>query len=220
MATGRQRPIANLDDLIAHDTEIDLATCGVSLVDERETRFMVQGAHDASPTFYFVLEELFRHFDFNEHSHLLDVGCSSGRVLAHFARMGYKGQATGVELDPDLASIAADWSQRYPNIHVIQGSALDLDLNRYTDFYLFNPFAPWVLQKFLTALEQTVSHPITVVHMADNGDTWQYVGRRGWTEQASGEIESYRNTRGYPIKAYDNPQHYSIWQYSGNEYAL
>lgn len=216
MHSSRQRPVANLDDLIERDIAIDLATCGISLADERETRFMVQGAHDASPTFYFVLEELFGHFSFTEHSHLLDVGCSTGRVLAHFLRMGYPGEVTGVELDPELAGIAASWSKDKPNVHVVQGSALDLDLNRYTDLYLFNPFAPWVLQKFLAAIEQQVCHPITVVHMADNGDTWQYVGRQGWTEKASGTIESFRNARGYPIKAYDNPQHYSVWHYAGN----
>lgn len=215
MARQRQQIVTNLADLRAHDVTIDQQVCGFSLAEEQETRFAIQGAHDASPTFYFVLEELFAHLAFDENTHLLDVGCSTGRVLAFFAWKGFAGKATGVELDPELAKVARSWTEAYRNLDVIEGSALDLDLDRYTDLYMFNPFAPWVLQKFIAAIEAQVTHPINVIHMADNGDSWQYEGRGGWTELASGTIQNYRNERGYPVKAYDIEQHYTIWHYEG-----
>ena len=213
MARRRQSSVNNLSDLLAHDEEIDREVCGISLFDERETRYADQGAHDVSPTFYFVLEKLFEHFDFNDDTQLLDVGCSTGRVLAHFVRQGYPGHATGVELDPELAAKAASWIGGHANVSVIQGSALDVDLNRYTDLYMFNPFSPGVLQQFIETIEAELTHPLTVIHMSDNGDTWHYVGRAGWTELASGKIQNCRNARGYPFKAYDSPQHYTVWRY-------
>ena len=215
MAQRRQPLICNEADLVAYEAQIDRALCGVSLLDERETRFASEGAHDVAPTYYFVLEELFRHFSFDQESHLLDVGCSTGRVLAHFVRGGYPGRATGVELDPQLAAGAAAWTRRYDNVDVICANALELDLTPYTHFYLFNPFSPSVLEQFLAAIEAQVTQPITLIHMSDNGDTWHYVGRTGWTELASGTLQFLRNARGYRVKVYEDPQHYSVWRYEG-----
>ena len=184
MARPKRHIVTNLADLRARDEAIDREVCGFSLAEEQETRFAIQGAHDASPTFYFVLEELFGHLSFDERTHLLDVGCSTGRVLAYFAWKGYAGRATGVELDPELAAVARSWTQAHPRLDVIEGSALEVDLNRFTDLYMFNPFAPWVLQKFIAAIEAQVTHPINVIHMADNGERWQYERHDGWSDIA------------------------------------
>ena len=213
MARKRQHVITNAADLMARDAALDREICGIDLPEERETRLTDEGAHDPTPSYYFVLEELFAHFGFGARTQLLDVGCGTGRVLAYFLWRGFAGHATGVELDPELAQVAASWISGHDNLSVIQGSALDLDLNRYTDFYLFNPFSPGILYRFIESIEEQVDHPITLAHMSDNGDTWHYVGRGGWTELASGSIQNYRNDRGYPFRAYENPQHYTIWRY-------
>ena len=213
MAKHRVRDITNLSDLIAHEAAIDNAICGLSLGDERETRFAAQGAHDLAPTHYFILEELFSHVTLDEDSHLLDVGCGVGRVLAFFLREGLPGRATGVELDPQLAEFTRSWIRGHDNLDVIQASALDLDLAAYTHFYLFNPFAPNILQQFIESIEYQASSVCTLIHMSDNGDTWHYVGRPGWTELHSGAIESFKNARGYAIKVFDYQQHYTIWRY-------
>lgn len=208
--------ITNEADLNAYESTIDLALCGVDLAYEHETRYAQQGAHDPTPTHYFILEELFKHCPLDKNTHLLDVGCSTGRVLAYYLRAGHPGQATGVELDPELAAIAQAWTARYPNLHVLQGNALDLDLSAYTIFYLFNPFSPGMLQRFIESIELQVSGTCTVIHTSDNGDTWHYVGRPGWTEVASGAIEHFRNARGYRVKVFDHPQHYTVWRYDGS----
>lgn len=217
-AVQRSHPhIKNLSDLLAYEAELDSSICGISLANDGETRLAVQGAHDPTPSPYFVLEQLLAHLDLTDQSHLLDVGSGTGRVMAYFLYRGFAGQATGIELDPDLASATRAWTASHPNLHMLQGSVLDIDLSPYTDFYLFNPFAPHVLQRFIPALEEQLTHPCTLIHMSDNGDTWQYVGRSGWTELASGSFQYYRTDRGQNIEVYDCPQHYTIWRYEPND---
>lgn len=204
-------------DLIAYDDLIDRSICGRSLAGPEKTRLAERGAHDPTPTPYFVLQQLFAYYSFNERSHLLDVGCNTGRVLAHFLREGYPGKATGVELDEELAQVAQEWTRIHPKLRVLQGDVLDLDLGEYTDFYLFNPFDSEVLVKFICSVEAQVQKPCTLVHMSDNGDTWWYQGRPGWTEVASGRIQHYRNARGFPVTIYEDPQHFTVWRYSPDE---
>lgn len=216
MSDASFKDIYALADLLALDERIDREVCGISLEEPYQTHFAAQGAHDPTPTPYFVLDELFGFFEFDENSHLLDVGCGTGRVLAHFLRKGYPGKATGVELDPQLAYVASSWAERHQNLAVIQGNALELDLAPYTAFNLFNPFDPNVLQQFIEAVEAQVPRDCTVVHMSDNGDTWRYIGRDGWTQLATGAVTSYRNARGYHVKVYDTPQHYSVWRHEAN----
>ncbi len=211
--TNTDATIRSIEDILAHDALVDQAICGMTLAGPEETRFKEQGAHDSTPTPYFVLDELFGHFAFDERSHLLDVGCGTGRVLAQFLRLGCPGRATGIELDPALAAKARAWSGGHGSIRVLQGDVREQDLGKYTDFYLFNPFDSGVLMQFIYAVEQQVKHPCTVIHMSDNGETWLFTGRDGWTELASGEFKHYRNARGYPVKFYDHPQHYTVWHH-------
>lgn len=213
MARRADKPLISYEDLLALEARIDKAVCGVSLAGPEESRLKHLGAHDSTPTPYFILEELFAHYSFGKASRLLDVGCGTGRVLAHFARESFPGRATGIELDPALATQARSWTERYPNLEVIEGSVLDIDLSPYTDFYLFNPFDQGILQQFIELAEVQVPHPFTLIHMSDNGDTWRYVGRPGWTEVASGAFSTYLSDGGRTIEVYDWPQHYTVWHH-------
>ena len=216
MARRAKHLINNVADLLAYEEELDRSICGLPLTEERDSDFELEGAHGIAPSHYFVLDELFGHLSFDSDSHLLDVGCSTGRVLAYFLKEHLPGKATGIELDPECAAIAQSWTSRYDNLRVIQGNALEIDLTPYTDFYMFNPFSPTVLQKFISTIEWQIDRPCNLIHMSDNGDTWQYVGRPGWTEIASGEITALRNDRGFKILVYDYAQHYTIWHYDGS----
>lgn len=213
MAKRKERLICSEADLVAHDDEIDRAICGVSLFATDEARLPGKGAHGSSPTFYFVLDELLGKLELDENSHLLDVGCGKGRVLAYFLWQGLPGRVTGVELDPEMAAVARSWSAKYDRIRVVEGSVLDLDLSPFTHFYLFNPFDPNVLGRFIEAVEEKVDHPCTVVHMSDNGDTWWYQGRPGWTQEREGTFYTYRNARNQQIKVYQCHQHYTVWRF-------
>ena len=181
----------------------DLAVAGRSLERDEATRHAGAGAHDPTATPYRVLEELLGDLGLTEGSHLLDVGCGAGRVLAYFVGAALPGRVTGVELDRALAAEAAAWSARYPNARVVAGSALDLPLAGYTHVYLFNPFDTPLLEAFLDRLEREASAPVTLVHMSDNGEWPAYLGRGGWTVLREGPFELSR-------EGGDCPQHFTV----------
>ncbi|MBO4365339.1 MAG: class I SAM-dependent methyltransferase [Eggerthellaceae bacterium] len=202
--------------LIAYETAMDVSISGIPLARAEQTRYRAQGAHDPTSTHYFVLDHLFRYYSFCSVSHLLDVGCGTGRVLAYFLHQGFPGKVTGVELDSELAEVAQSWTLGHNKARVLVGDVLNLDLSEYTDFYLYNPFDSDVLQQFIAAVEHQVKRPCTVIHMSDNGETWWYTGRRGWDVRASGEFSTYRNAQGDVVWAFDHPQHYTVWRYAGS----
>ena len=185
------------------DLRRDVAVAGRSLERAERTRHAAAGAHDPTATPYFVLEALLDGLGLNADSHLLDVGCGAGRVLAFFVGAALPGRVTGVELDPALAEEAAAWSERYPNVRVVAGSALDLPLTGYTHVYLFNPFDAPVLTAFLDRLEREAVGPVTLVHMSDNGEWPAYVGRSRWALLREGTFE-------LPGGEGDCPQHFTI----------
>ena len=209
-------PVEDVAGLLNLEASLDVSTCGMSLAEWEATRLRSQGAHDPTPTHYFVLEELFGHFHFGSDAHLLDVGCGTGRVLAFCLQKAFPCKVTGIELDPQLASVAREWTARCDGVDALQGSVLDLDLGQFTHFYLFNPFDSDVLQRFIAQVEAQVKRPCTVVHMSDNGETWWYMGRAGWSEVASGEIVGFRNAFGSEVKVFEHPQHYTVWRYDGS----
>ena len=185
------------------DLRRDVAVAGRSLERAERTCHAAAGAHDPTATPYFVLEDLLDGLGLNADSHLLDVGCGAGRVLAFFVGAALPGRVTGVELDPALAEEAAAWSERYPNVRVVAGSALDLPLAGYTHVYLFNPFDTPVLTAFLDRLEREAVGPVTLVHMSDNGEWPAYVGRSRWALLREGTFE-------LPGGEGDCPQHFTI----------
>lgn len=185
------------------DMRRDCELCGRSLERAERTRHAAEGAHDPTATPYYVLEDLIGELGLTEESHLLDVGCGAGRVLAYFVGAGLPGRVTGVELDARLAAEAKAWSRRYPQVRVIAGSALDLPLAGFTHAYLFNPFDTPVLAAFLDKLEREATGPVTLVHMSDNGEWPVYLGRSGWTVLRESFFE-------LPGEDGDCPQHATV----------
>ena len=205
--------ISNKDQLFAADEQRDIALCGRSLAEPGTTRFAKQGAHDPTPTPYFILESLFSDLEFFDDSHLLDVGCGTGRVLSFFVQSGLPGKATGIELDPDIAEYARAWTRRFENVDVLCDNALEMPLDAFTHVYLFNPFDTNVLMQFIMKVEAEARRPLTLVHMSDNGETYSYIGRSGWSLLRQGEFQSYRTATGRSFHVYDCPQHFSIWRF-------
>lgn len=121
-----QIPITR-EELFANDGRRDIALCGVSLspgparASARAAVHVAEAAgggvagaaahaHEPTPTPYFILEDLFSRIHLDEDSHLLDVGCGVGRVLAYAVEAGLPGHFTGVELDSALAARAQSWT--------------------------------------------------------------------------------------------------------------
>lgn len=208
--------IASKADLLAADAARDIALCGRSLgeADPVNPDLASAGAHEPTPTPYFVLEELLGKLGLTADDHLLDVGCGTGRVLAYAASQ-LPCRATGVELDARLANIASSWAASSPQLNVIAGSVLDISLAPYTCFYLFNPFDTAVLTRFLDKAEREAARPFALVHMSDNGESFAYQGRPGWRLVRSGSIQMFQTVSGRSIKFYEFPQHYSVWRFEG-----
>lgn len=208
--------ITSKADLLAADAARDIALCGRSLHVDAQVRadLASAGAHEPTPTPYFVLEELLGKLGLTADDHLLDVGCGTGRVLAYAASQ-LPCRATGVELDTRLANIASSWAASSPRLNVIAGSVLDISLAPYTCFYLFNPFDTAVLTRFLDKAEREAERPFALVHMSDNGESIAYLGRPGWRLVRSGSIQMFQTASGRSIKFYEFPQHYSVWRYEG-----
>lgn len=213
IASSKCLDIPNKDRLFAADEQRDIALCGRSLAEPGKTRLAKLGAHDPTPTPYFILESLFEDLEFDDDSHLLDVGCGTGRVLAFFLESKFPGHATGVELDSDIAAFTSSWAKNFARIDVIEGSALDTSLAPYSHLYLFNPFDTNLLEQFIVKIEHEAARPMTLVHMSDNGETYSYIGRTGWSLLREGEFQSYRTAAGRSFHVYDCPQHFSIWRF-------
>ena len=130
--SSKHLDISNKDQLFAADEQRDIALCGRSLAEPGTTRFAKQGAHDPTPTPYFILEDLFSNLEFFDNSHLLDVGCGTGRVLSFFIQSNLPGKATGVELDPDIAACARTWNRRFENVDVLCDNALEMPLDAFS----------------------------------------------------------------------------------------
>ena len=186
------------------DDAIDMAVAGRSLAPAAPTRLSAAGAHDPTPTPYRVLDDLVGGMGLDEGSHLLDVGCGLGRVLAYFVAADCPGRATGIELDEQLAAAAAEWSIPYDRISVEAGDVLEMPLAPYTHIYMYNPFDTRVLVAFLDKLEREARSPVKVAHMADNGEWIAYMGRNGWNLLREGTFEQ---------AGADCPQHFSVRVY-------
>ncbi len=201
------------EELFQADIARDIVLAGRPLAAPYATRFAEAGAHDPTPTPYFVLDELLGPLHLGEGDHLLDVGCGCGRVLAYMQERFPAACATGVELDPKLARIAQAWTQPHSNLAVRQASVLDLDLAPYTHIYLFNPFDTAVLTRFLGKLARAARRPVTLVHMSDNGETYSYLGRAGFSLMLEGSIQSYHAAEGEAVEVFGCPQHWSRWRF-------
>lgn len=209
--------VTSKEELRKQDGFRDLLTCGrslTSLPDDGcwgESARRALCAHEPTPTLYFILEELFGRIQLDEDSHLLDVGCGAGRVLAYAVEAGLPGRFTGVEIDPSMAARARGWTDQFDRVDVVCGSVLDMPLENFTHFYLFNPFDNNVLLEFLDKLEARAHRRVVLVHMSDNGENYSYMGRPGWTLLEQGEFWRYPHGDARGFAVFGCPQHFSIW---------
>ncbi len=190
-------------DLLEADARLDVAISGFHLTGEagghasaHGGHTFARGAHEPTPTPYFILSDLLGRLGLDSGAHVLDVGCGAGRVFAYAAATESPCRVTGVEVDAALSDRAAAWTRGNDRFRVLNASALDIPLSGYTHFYLFNPFDSDVLVRFLDAIEGRVRRRVVLIHMSDNGEWLAYLGRAGWRRAGEGEYHMHPSPGG------------------------
>jgi SAM-dependent methyltransferase len=111
------------------------------------------------PTGYAHLEQIAALLRPGPDDVVMDFGCGKGRAVAFFATKGVR-KSMGVEFRAELAEIAranaASLKGRNSEIEILQGDFLEVDLDRVTLFFMYNPAG----EKTLTALARRMGESL------------------------------------------------------------
>ena len=203
------------------DSLIDRRICGQSLVRYVPSIFRDDkngiGGTGSESTRYLFLKRIFSHVELKPTDVFLDVGCGKGRVLAFLVKEKCPCPIWGIEHNEAVGKIAADWAERYEQVQVMIGDAFQLDYDRFTVLSLARSFLPKTFLAFVERLEETLTHPITLVYWYDQESGFLLVNRPGWEKRFR---ETVSRIHGIRISSW--PQGYSIWTYDpgkrGNGY--
>ena len=194
----------------SRDARLDKKICGQSL-----GRFVPSpyadnyGATGSQSVSYAGLEEIMNRVSLEEGDSFIDIGCGKGRVLAYLMASGCKAHITGIELNPDVASVASSWAKDHPDIKIICGNAFDIDFDSYTHLFMYRPMDLFTFISFIRKLEGSLSHSITLIYYADIEAGTFLEERKNWDVIARDKV-FYKD--GYFIHL--EPQRYSIYEYT------
>ena len=191
------------------DNSRDKKVCGKKLGVFVPTPFArTHGATGSQSAPYLGLDIVLSDLKFDQGESFIDIGCGKGRVLAYLVSKGFKGKITGVELNPQVASVARSWTSNYRNIEIIEGDAFGVDFNNYTVLFMYRPMDMDTFIMFVNLLEMTLKKEIKLYYYAD-GESGFYLNERpGWDMLIREDI--YK-AGGYYI--HKIPQRYSVWIY-------
>ena len=195
----------------ALDNGRDKKFCGHELGVFVPTPFSkTHGATGSQSAPYPGLDVVLKDLNLTPDDSFIDIGCGKGRVLAYLLSKGYtRCRITGVEINPEVASVARSWSSKYSNVEIVEGDAFGLDFNDYTVLFMYRPMDSDAFLMFINLLEMTLTHDIRFYYYAD-GESGFYLNERpGWHLITREEIY---HVRGRFIHNY--PQRYSVWTYS------
>lgn len=194
------------------DSCIDKRICGQSLVKYVPSIFRDDengvGGTGSQSTHYTLLKRVFSHVELKSNDVFLDVGCGKGRVLAFLVKEKCSCPIYGIEYNEEVGRIASEWAKKYEQIHIIIGDALQVDYNRFTVLSLARSFLPKTFLAFVERLEETLTHPITLIYWYDQESGYLLKNRLGWTMTVREKI-----TRIHGIRIAPWPQGFSVWIY-------
>ncbi|MBQ9517866.1 MAG: class I SAM-dependent methyltransferase [Eubacterium sp.] len=202
---ARAKRILGLID-IQHDKKLVGAPLGRYVPSEHRKDM---GATGSESTPYYALRKMIGADTFTENDVFADIGCGKGRVLAYMAtEYGFKGKIRGVELNEEVAAVAADWAKQFDNVEIIAGDAFKQDLSDITVMYLGRPFETEFFKKFIDKFESEMNHPVTLYYWVDQQSGSYLKDRAGWTREK--RIKIYYN-KCLPLVTV--PQGFSKWTY-------
>lgn len=138
----------------------------------------------------------------------IDIGCGKGRVIAYMVSRKFPCRITGIEINPDVASVAGRWTARLPNVEIIEGDAFGLDYNDYTVLFMYRPMETFTFKMFVEFLEDTLTHPVTLYYYVDSQSGYYLNDRPGWKLITRQQLFF---AKGRFI--HKEPQRYSVWSY-------
>ena len=194
------------------DGAIDRRVCGQSLVKYVNSVYRDDangvGMTGSQSTYYIILKRIFSHVTLTEQDSFLDVGCGKGRVLAFLVKKHAPCKISGIEINEISGKVAKEWTEKYEQISMIIGDAFQIDYNPYTILFLGRPFLPKTFQQFIDHLEESLTHPITLIYWVDQQSGYLLKDRLGWEKQFREKLYVIHG-----LKIAGAPQGYSIWTY-------
>ncbi|WP_449246037.1 GNAT family N-acetyltransferase [Desulfarculus baarsii] len=135
------------------DMARDLRWGGRVLGKPRKTRLAHKGAYNTEDTPYHVLEHVFTHVaPIAENDVIVDIGCGWGRVINYLLSLGAPNRVIGLELDPEVAADTAARLAPHANVSIVCADASAALPEDGTLFYLYNPFAEFVVRRLSARL--------------------------------------------------------------------
>lgn len=139
----------------------------------------------------------------------VDIGCGKGRVIAYLLSRGFQCSITGIEINPEVASVAKDWTAKYNNVEIVEGDAFGLDYNDYNVLFMYRPMETDTFKLFIDLLEMTLTHSIRLYYYVDGQSGYHLNDRPGWTLEKRHNIFFVKG-----LFIHREPQRYSVWTYS------
>ena len=157
---------------------------------------------------YLGIDEVLKDLRLTSDDSFIDIGCGKGRVIAYLLDRGCPCKITGIEINPQVASVAKEWTKAYPKVEIIEGDAFGLDYNDYTVLFMYRPMETDTFKLFVELLEMQLNHSIKLYYYVDAQSGYYLNDRPGWNLIKREEI--FRIKGRYIHK---EPQRYSIWTY-------
>lgn len=205
-------PFVKLSNKIscALDNRRDMRICGEKLGVFVPSPFGEEiGATGCQSAPYPGLDVILGDLKLTREDSFIDIGCGKGRAIAYLVDRGCPCSITGIEINPEVASVAARWTKRYPNVEIIEGDAFGLDYNDYTVLFMYRPMERDVFICFVSLLEITLTHSVRLYYYVDGQSGYYLNDRHGWHLIERRDIQY---VRGRCIHL--EPQRYSVWEYT------
>ena len=167
------------------------------------------GATGCQSAPYKGLDVVLKSLDLTIDDSFIDIGCGKGRVIAYLVGRGCRSRITGIEINPEVASVASRWTKRYHNVEIVEGDAFGLDYNDYTVLFMYRPMESDVFKGFVNLLEMTLTHPVKFYYYADGQSGYYLNERPGWSLIERQEIQRVGGRYIHLV-----PQRFSVWTYT------
>ncbi len=112
------------------------------------TRFPELGAEKTANISYLAMSLIFKNEAIAADDVLVEVGCGKGRAINWWLGKRLSNRIVGLELDPEIAAHTRERLRSYRNVTIIAGDGIENLPADGTLFFLFNPFARSVVNRF------------------------------------------------------------------------